>query len=101
MCAEARSGCVSTLAIVHLLAGCRDDPPRRAELVEALARRLARLAVAHVVVERVTVVGDLELAVCALRRAEERRVNAGAGDRLAGGRDRRPESGAGAVAGTH
>ena len=87
------------LATVDLLACGGDDPPGGAELVDALARRLARLLIADEVVERVMVVGHLELAVLALRRAEQRGADAVAGDRLAVRRERRPERGARAVAG--
>src|SRR5207244_2927059 len=73
-------------------------PTRGAELVEPLARRLTGLPVADEEVERVTVVGDLELAVLPLRRAEQRGADATTGDRLPLRRQRRPEGGAGAVA---
>src|SRR5439155_4092890 len=88
----------AALAMVDLLACGREHPPRAAELVEALAGRLTGLAVGHEVVERVTVVGDLELAVLALGRAEQRRAHSGTGNRLALGDERRPERRAGAVA---
>src|SRR5436190_21316551 len=88
------------LATVDLPAGRRENPPWAAELVEALAGRLAGLVVADPVVERVAVVGDLELSVLALRRAEQGRTHAGAGDRLAVREERRPEGGAGPVADT-
>src|SRR5580765_3212301 len=84
--------------MVDLLPGGREDPPRAAELVDALSGGLAGLAVAHEVVEGVAAVGDLELAVAALGRAEERGADAGPGDRLSVGRERRPECGTGAVA---
>src|SRR6266436_1925351 len=67
----------------------RDDPPAPAEMNVALALDVARLLVDSEEVERVTVVGDLQLPVLALRRAEHRRVQAGAGGRLAGD-ERRP-----------
>src|SRR5947207_6632943 len=72
---------LGALATVDLLACGREHPPGAAELVDALAGRLTRLAVGHEVVERVAVVGDLEPAVLALGRAEQRRAHARAGDR--------------------
>src|SRR5712691_3818538 len=87
------------LATVDLLAGSREDPPRGAELVDTLARRLAGLPVGDEVVERVTVVGDLELAVLPLGGAEQGGAHAVSGDRLPLRDERRPEGGAGAVAG--
>src|SRR5690349_3765323 len=83
---------------VDLPAGGRDDPPRPAELVDALAAGLARLAVGDEVVERVAAVGDLELAVLAPRRPEERDARPAPGDRLPLRGQRRPERRAGAVA---
>src|SRR5438132_6490381 len=88
----------AALAMVDLLACGREHPPRAAELVEALAGRLTGLAVGHEVVERVTSVGDLELAVLALGRAEQGRACAGAGDGLSGREQRRPQRSARAVA---
>src|SRR6476646_10195264 len=88
-----------TLATVALPARGREDPPRGAELVDALTCRLARLLIADEVVERVMVVGHLELAVLALRGAEEGRAHAAPGDRLRSRGERRPQGGAGAVAG--
>src|SRR3954452_10501156 len=85
---------LGALATMDLLAGRCDDPPWAAELLHALAGRLAGLAVTDEVVERVTVVGDFELAVLALRRAKQRRTHAGSGDRLAFGDQRRSECGA-------
>src|SRR2546427_1250970 len=89
---------LGALATVDLLACGREDPPGAAELVDALAGRLARLAVGHEVVERVTVVGDLELAVLALRRTEQGSAHARAGDGLALRQKRGPQGRAGAVA---
>src|SRR5690242_4324301 len=86
------------LATVDLPSCSRQRPPGAAELVDALAGRLAGLAVGDEVVERVAAVGDLELAVLALRRTEQRGLHAWAGDRLARSEERRPERGAGAVA---
>src|SRR5689334_18691063 len=83
--------CVGALATVDLLPRGRDDPPRSAELVDALARRLARFAIGHEVVEGVAAVGDLLLAVHALRRSEERRVHAGTCNGLAAREQRRPQ----------
>src|SRR5437867_4026425 len=88
---------LGALATVDLLACGREHPPGAAELVQALAGRLARLAVAHEVVERVAVVGDLELAVLAPGRAEQRSAYTRAGDRLAARQKRGPERRAGAV----
>src|SRR6266536_2145688 len=85
---------------MDLLACSREDPPRCAELVDALACRLARLPIGDEVVERVAVVRDLELAVLPLRRAEERRADTVSGYRLPLRRQRRPEGGARAVART-
>src|SRR5262245_36658835 len=84
--------------MVDLPPGRRQHPPWAAELVHALSGRLSGLAVAHEVVERVAVVGDLELPVLALRRAEERSAHTRAGDRLSLREQRRPERGARAVA---
>src|SRR6476661_1909506 len=92
-------GEVCVLATVDLLAGCVQDPPRGAELVEALAGRLAGLAIGDVEVERVTVVGDLELAVTSLRRSEQGGTHSVAGVRLALREQRRPQGSAGVVAG--
>src|SRR6266516_7864134 len=82
---------LGALATMDLLACSREDPPRCAELVDALACLLARLPVRHEVVERVAVVRDLELAVLPLRRAEQRRADAVSGDRLPLRRQRRPK----------
>src|SRR5713101_199934 len=98
MLAGVRSTWLGALAMVNLLTCSRDDPPRAAELVDALARRLARLPVADEVVERVTAVRDLELAVLALRRTEQRGADTGTGDRLALREERRPERRARAIA---
>src|SRR3989442_9001961 len=91
-------GWLCTLATVDLLACGREHPPRAAELVDALPGRLPRLPVADEVVERVTVVGDLELPVLPLRRAEQRGAHAVAGMHLPFGDERRPQRSAGAVA---
>src|SRR4051794_33191292 len=88
------------LTTMDLAAGRRENPPWAAELVDALAGRLPGLMVADPVVERVAVVGDLELPVLALRRAEQGRTHACAGDRLAVCEERRPEGGARPVADT-
>src|SRR3954452_2989166 len=82
------------LATVDLRSSGRDDPPRSAELIEALAAELAALAVGDVVVEGVPAVGHLERPVRAPGRAEERVTDAGAGVRLCLRGERRPESGA-------
>src|SRR5216683_6748827 len=87
------------LAMVDLLSRGREDPPRSAELIDALASRLSGLPVGHEVVEGVTVVRDLELAVGPFRGAEQGGAHAGTGMRLPCGRQRRPDGGAGAVAG--
>src|SRR6476660_4618397 len=65
-------------------AGSRHGPPGPAEVNVPLALDVAGLLVWGEVVERVTVIGDLQLPVLALRRAEHRRVQAGAGGWLAG-----------------
>src|SRR5438445_268469 len=91
---------LGALATVDLLACGREHPPGAAELVQALAGRLTRLAVAHEVVERVAVVGDLELAVLAPGRAEQRSAYTRAGERLAARQKRGPERRAGAVTDT-
>src|SRR5437763_3723730 len=83
--------------MMDLLAARREHPPRPAELIDALSGRLAALAVAHEVVERVAVVRDLELPVLAPRRAEQRRPHAGPRTRLALREERWPERGARAV----
>src|SRR5882724_1969288 len=70
-------------------ARCRDGPPASAEVNEALTVDVAGLFVRLEEVERVTLVGDLQLPVLALCRAEQRRVQAGAGSRLPGD-ERRP-----------
>src|SRR5438552_11661152 len=57
-----------------LRARSRDGPPASAEVNEALAVDVAGLLVWLEEVERVTVVGDLQVPVLALRRAELRRV---------------------------
>src|SRR5438105_12934738 len=93
-----RAAWLGALATVDLLARGREDPPGAAELVHALAGRLARLAVGHEVVERVVVVGDLEPAVPALCRAEQGHAHARAGDGLAIGQERRAPGREGAVA---
>src|SRR5437763_5466504 len=87
-------------ALVDLLAARRDHIPLCAERPRALALRLAGPVVVVVVVERVTAVGRLQLAVPAPRRADLRRDNAGAGGRLARRDERRPDLRARAVAGT-
>src|SRR3954468_8702858 len=68
----------------------RDDPPRSAEVHDALAVDVAGLLVRGEVVERVPAVGDLQLPVLALGRTELRTAQAGAGGRL-GGDQRRPD----------
>src|SRR5438093_10482325 len=95
---RARLGSLCALATVDLLAGGRKDPPGSAELVDTLARRLAGLPVGDEVVERVTAVGDFELAVLALRRAEQGGAHAVSGDRLSVRDEWRPEGVAVAVA---
>src|SRR5215470_240527 len=87
--------------MVVLLSGGRQGPPGSAELVQALAAQLAGLRVGDVVVERMPAVGDLEFAVRALGRSEQRSDDALAGMRLSGRGHRRPEGGAGAVADAH
>src|SRR5690349_254183 len=86
------------LDMVDLLSRRRDHPPGSAELVETLPRRLPGLPVGDEVVERVAVVGDLELAVAALGRAEQGGLHTRSGDGFAGGEERRPQRRAGAVA---
>src|SRR5258707_231511 len=71
------------------LARGRDDPPGSAEVDETLALDLASLLVLDEVIERVAAVGDLQLPVPALGRAEQRGFEARANGRLAGGQ-RRP-----------
>src|SRR5205823_7754389 len=83
---------------MDLLACRREHPPGRAELIDALARRLARLPVGYEVIERVTVVRDLELAVRPLCRTEQGSAHAGTGDRFPSRDERRPQSGARVVA---
>src|SRR4051812_33635603 len=83
---------------MDLLSGCREDPPRSAELVDALAGRLSGPAVADEVVERVAAVRYLELPVGPLRRPEQRRPDTWIGDRLPLCQERRPQRSAGAVA---
>src|SRR5882724_9888615 len=62
----------------------RDGPPASAEVNVALAVDVAGLLVRLEEVERVTLVGDLQLPVLPLRRAEQRPVQADACGRLAG-----------------
>ena len=64
----------------HRIATSVDHQPQAAELVDVVAQDAAGLVVL-VVVERVAVVGDLELAVAALGRAQQIRVGALAGTR--------------------
>src|SRR4029450_4383341 len=85
---------------VDLVAVGREDVPLGTELVEALPLHVAGLLVAGVRVERVPGVGDLGLAVAALRRPELGGRDAGSGLRLAG-RQRRPDAGAGGTAAAH
>src|SRR4051794_2005437 len=84
--------------IVDLLSARREDVPLGAELVESLAARVARLRVAGVGVKRVAGVGRLGLAIRALDRPELGGRDAVPGRPRGGGR-RRPDTGAGAVAG--
>src|SRR6185295_9631033 len=88
---------LEALAMMNLLACRRDDPPRAAELVHALAGGLAGFAVGYEVVERVTAVGDLELAVLALGCAEQRGAHAWSGGGLARGGQWRPQGCTGPV----
>src|SRR5437763_12830035 len=70
------AGRSADLALVDLLAARREDVPRRAEGLRALALDLAGLVVVVVVVQRVAAVGGLQLAVLALRRPALRRRDA-------------------------
>src|SRR6267142_6850893 len=65
-------------------AGSGHGPPGPTEVNVALALDIPGLLVRKEVVERVTVVGDLQLPVLAFRRAEHRRLEPGAGGRFAG-----------------
>src|SRR3954462_8105880 len=76
----------------------RDDPPRSAEMHDDLALDVAGLLVRVEVVRGVPAVGDLLLAVLALRGAELRRAQAGANGRL-GADQGRPDGCALPVAG--
>src|SRR5690349_196092 len=89
----------SASGLVDLASLRREDVPLGAELVEALAVRVARARVTGVAVERVPVVGHLHRAVGALAAAEQRALRAARGLRRAARRLGRPGGGAGAVAG--
>src|SRR2546428_2180830 len=55
-----------------------DDVPGRAEVVDSLSGRISGIVIGDDVVQRVAGVGDLDRAVGALGRAEQRGINAGA-----------------------
>src|SRR4051794_20487340 len=74
-----------------LLSCGRFDPPGSPEVDERLAVDVAGLLVLGEVIERVAAVGDLLLPVLALRRSEQRMLQARAGGRVAGDQ-RRPEA---------
>src|SRR3954452_16102260 len=79
-------------------AGGPHHEPGSAELDDVLAEDVARLAVADVVVERVSSVGDLARAVAPADGADERGVCAARAARAPAREDRGPGLGAGAVA---
>src|SRR6185436_412399 len=81
--------------VLQRLAGRRDDPPRGAEAVAALAGGLARPGVAGERIQRVARVGGLERAVRALRRPEQRGLDRAACLRGGGDGQRRPRLRAG------
>src|SRR5690242_8207324 len=85
------------LALGGLALGA-DGVPLGAEGVDALALDVAGSCVVGEVVERVTVVGHLHLAVLALGGAEQARLHARAGGGSAGRGQRRPRRSARAVA---
>src|SRR5881396_2209338 len=68
---------------LDLLSGGRDDIPAAAEVLQALARGLARLPVQAEPVERMAPVGDLLASVCASGCSEQRLLRAGTSDGLA------------------
>src|SRR4051794_1559408 len=78
--------------------GRRQHIPGSAEPGAALAGGVTALAVALIAVERVAVVGDLRLSVGPRGRAEQRRLRAAAGRRLAACAQRGPCLGASAGA---
>src|SRR5262245_3299659 len=78
--------------------GARQREPPASEHVESLAVRVAGLAVARVQVERVSVVGDLPLAVGTLSRSDLRYREVGAHHGVAGVPQRWPGRRAGAGA---
>src|ERR1700750_194894 len=82
---------IRRLVIVDLGAVGGQHVPLGAELVEALAGGVSGLAVADVVVERVSVVGHLALAAGSGDRPELGRGHSAHGGRLALGRQRRPD----------
>src|SRR5262249_26960257 len=73
--------------------------PAAAEPGQSLALRLPGLGVLDEVVERMSPVGDLDLAVAAAGRAEKRRIRSVSSDRPAAGHERRPVLCAVALAG--
>src|SRR5438270_10461595 len=75
------------------------DPPQSAEAVDSLPGDIPRCLVLDEVVEGMSGVCDLDLAVCARGRAEKRGVNAGARLGRAVGEQWRPDVGAARVAG--
>src|SRR4051794_29265263 len=83
---------------VHDLPRRVDDVPLGAELLDVLPLGGPGAGGGVVGVERVVVVGDLLAAALARRRAEQRRLQAGARVRLADGQHRRPDLRAGAGA---
>src|SRR4051794_38020923 len=80
-------------------AGGPHDEPGSPELDDVLAEDVARLAVADVVVERVSAVDDLARAVAAADGADERVACPARAARAPAREDRRPGLGARAVAG--
>src|SRR4051812_26079139 len=83
---------------MHGGAGGPHDEPRSAELHDVLTEDVARLAVADVVVERVSAISDLARAVAPADGADERAARAAPAARAPAREDRRPSLGAGAVA---
>src|SRR5580704_381036 len=71
-CALGRSAaCILVTGALDLVPGGRERVPSRAELVEALAARLAWLRVADVVVEGMAVVGDFRGPIRPAGRAQQ------------------------------
>src|SRR4029453_11752885 len=86
------------LGLMHRVAGGRDRVPPAAESAEAFAPGLAGPLVAGEVVERVSVVGDLNPTVLTAGRAQKRAAGTGDRPRLAVRGERRPVARAGAIA---